>query len=376
MPNVGGPVKLVDPYGCLRRNVPPLPGDTLEQELLGARLLIVDDEEANVQLLRRILDGAGYTSIRSTNDPRAVEGLLSEYDPDLIFLDILMPGMDGHEVLEVIRDRTPERVYRPVLVLTSDHTHDAKRRALSGGAKDFLTKPLSPSEVRLRARNLLETRLLHRKLREHNELLEERVAERTAELEEARLQTLLCLARAAEYRDDDTGEHTKRVGRRCGVIAEALGLDARRVEDIRMAAPLHDVGKIGIPDSILLSPDRLTPEEFEVMMSHCAIGHDLLSGTGVPLLDLAAEIALSHHERWDGKGYPGALSREEIPLSGRIVSVADTYDALTSVRPYKRAWSEEEALEEIEVNAGLRYDPDVVEVFLGVARSGTAVGAR
>ena len=347
----------------------------LEEKLLRARLLIVDDEEANVQLLRRILDGAGYTDVRSTNDPHTVVDLLREYDPDLIFLDILMPGMDGHEVLEAIRVQTPEGAYRPVLVLTSDHTASAKRQALSGGAKDFLTKPLSPSEVRLRARNLLETRFLHLELKRHNERLEERVAERTTELEEARLQTLLRLARAAEYRDDDTGEHTKRVGRRSGVIAEAMGLDPEFVESIRLTAPLHDVGKIGIPDSILLSSERLTPDQVEVMKTHCAIGHALLSGTGVPLLDLAAEIAVSHHERWDGKGYPLGLSGEEIPLSGRIVAVADTYDALTSARPYKKAWRRAEALEEIEANAGLQYDPRVVEVFLGVMKKRVAAGA-
>jgi putative two-component system response regulator len=267
-------------------------------------------------------------------------------------------------------------VYRPVLVLTSDHTPDAKRRALSGGAHDFLTKPLSPSEVRLRARNLLQTRFLHLELQEHNELLEERVAERTAELEEARLQTLLRLAQAAEYRDDDTGEHTKRVGRSSGIIAAAMGLDPERVESFRMAAPLHDVGKIGIPDSILLSCERLTPEQVGIMRTHCAIGHALLSGTGVPLLDLAAEIAISHHERWDGGGYPNGLAGEDIPLSGRIVALADTYDALTSIRPYKEAWSQAEALEEIEANAGLQYDPRVVEVFLGVMRKRVAAGVR
>ncbi len=177
----------------------------LSDQLSQARLLIVDDEEANVQLLRRILEASGYADIRSTNDPRAVEGLVAEVDPDLVLLDLLMPVMNGHEVLRVIRDLTPEHAYRPVLVLTSDHSQDAKRRALSGGAKDFLTKPLSPSEVRLRVQNLLEARFLHQRLAQQNERLEERVQARTAELEQARIQTLQRLARAAEYRDDATG---------------------------------------------------------------------------------------------------------------------------------------------------------------------------
>lgn len=345
----------------------------LERKLTGARLLVVDDEEANVQLLRRILEAGGYTDVRSTNDPRAVPELLSAYAPDLIFLDLLMPGMDGHEVLQAVRDLTPDHDYLPVLVLTSDHTQDAKRRALSGGAKDFLTKPLSPSEVRLRVRNLLETRFLHQELKSHNELLEERVEERTAALEAARMQTLLRLARAAEYRDDATGEHTKRVGRTSAQIARVLGLDETLVETIRLAAPLHDVGKIGIPDSILLSPDRLTPEQLVVMKSHCLIGCNLLAGTDVPLLELAAEIALTHHERWDGLGYPRGLAGEAIPLSGRIVAVADTYDALTSARPYTRAWSRDEALAEIEASAGLQFDPQVVAAFWSTLPARAAV---
>ncbi len=340
------------------------------EDLTEARLLIVDDEEANVQLLRRILDTAGYTRVRSTNDPREVERLVAEYDPDLILLDLLMPDMDGYEVLQVIRAHTPEDVYRPVLVLTSDHTQEAKRRTLSAGAKDFLTKPLSPSEVRVRARNLLETRFLHQALREYNELLEQHVAERTAALEAARIQTLLRLARAAEYRDDDTGEHTRRVGRTSRRIAKALALDDMLIETIGLAAPLHDVGKIGIPDTILLSAEPLTTEQFEVMKTHCAIGYDLLGSTDVPLLQMAAEIALTHHEHWDGNGYPQGLAGEDIPLTGRIVSVADTYDALTSIRPYKPAWTEVEAVVEIEGGAGTRFDPQVVEAFLETLRTG------
>jgi putative two-component system response regulator len=335
----------------------------LDEKLSQAGLLIVDDEEDNVQLLRRILESAGYSNIRSTNDPREVPELLREFEPDLVLLDLLMPGKDGYDVLRELCDDLPETEYRPVLVLTSDHTRDAKRRALSGGAKDFLTKPLSPAEVRLRVRNLLETRFLHRALREHNEHLEERVRKRTASLEEARLQTLHRLARAAEYRDDDTGQHTRRVGLSAARIAHALGWSVRATSKMRLAAPLHDVGKIGIPDSILLSTRKLTAEEFAVMKTHCHIGADLLSSPDVALLGLAAEIALNHHERWDGKGYPNGLAGEDIPLSGRIVAVADTFDALTHSRPYKKAWSVETALQEISRDAGHAFDPAVVAAF-------------
>jgi putative two-component system response regulator len=341
----------------------------LEKKLAQARFLVVDDEEANVQLLRRILEAGGYREIRGTNDPGQVADLVDAFDPDLVFLDLLMPEIDGYEVLQIIRAHTPGDAYRPVLVLTSDHSQKAKRRALSGGAKDFLTKPLSPSEVRLRVRNLLEARFLHQQLQEQNELLEERVEERTAELEEARLQMLMRLARAAEFRDDNTGEHTKRVGRTSSLIAVQLGLDASSIETMRLAAPLHDVGKIGIPDSILLCPQRLSLAQYEVMKTHCVIGSNLLEGTDVPLLELAAEIALCHHERWDGFGYPRGLAGEAIPLSGRIVAVADAWDALTSARPYKHAWTERAALAELERKAGRQFDPQVVEAFQSTRRA-------
>lgn len=355
----------------------------LEEKIRRARILIVDDEADNVLLLRRILEPAGYTNIRETRDPTAVRTILSEFDPDLVLLDLLMPGMDGHEVLAVVREATPPEEYRPVLVLTSDNTRDAKRRALSGGARDYLTKPLSPSEVRSRVRNLLETRVLYRELQHQNVHLEERVRERTLELEAASLHTLLRLARAAEYRDDATGQHTRRVGQAAAQIATELGLDAREVEMLRLAAPLHDVGKIGIPDAILLSDGALTAEEFEIMKTHCIIGADLLSGSDVPLLRMAAEIALTHHERWDGFGYPYGLCGIQIPLSGRIVAVADTFDALTHPRPYKTAWSAEEAFAEVARGAGERFEPTVVEAFEatldGVLRrgreGGTAEGA-
>ncbi len=335
----------------------------LEDKIRRARILIVDDELDNVVLLRRILEPAGYTEIRHTTDPTEVPDLLDEYDPDLVLLDLLMPRMDGHEVLAAVREGAPAGEYRPVLVLTSDSTRDAKRRALSGGARDYLTKPLSPSEVRSRVRNLLETRVLYRELQDQNVHLEERVRERTLELEAASLHTLQRLARAAEYRDDATGQHTRRVGQAAARIAEQLGLERPEVEMLRLAAPLHDVGKIGIPDSILLNDGPLTEVEFEVMKTHCVIGADLLSGSEIPLLKLAAEIALTHHERWDGRGYPHGLSGIQIPLSGRIVAVADTFDALTHPRPYKRAWTPDEAFAEIERGAGDRFEPTVVEAF-------------
>jgi len=335
----------------------------LKQKLLRARILLVDDEDANLKLLSRILEPEGYKRLRTTTDPEEALELFDQLDPDLVLLDLLMPKMDGFEVLKEIRERTPEGTYLPVLILTSDHSQQAKRKGLEGGANDFLTKPLSPTEVRLRVKNLLETRFLHRALQNQNELLEARVRERTRDLESARMETLYRLARAAEYRDDQTGEHTRRVGRASGEIAMALGMSAVEVELIEMVAPLHDVGKIGVPDQILLSPDPLSDEEFEVMKTHTRIGGDLLGGSEFPLLRAAAEVARTHHERWDGAGYPDGLGGSDIPLMGRIVALADTFDALMHQRPYKEAWTLEQTLTEIEESREAHFDPDVVDAF-------------
>lgn len=335
----------------------------MEAQLAHARILVIDDDPANLDLLRRILEPQGYTELHTTADPFKATEIVQELHPDLILLDLWMPGMDGLQLLETLRSRTPPGAYLPILVLTSDSSQDAKRRALASGANDFLTKPLSPAEVRLRVRNLLETRFLHRELEERNQSLERRVRERTQKLEAARLEILHRLARAAEYRDDETGEHTRRVGRASGRIARSLGLPRGETELIEMVAPLHDVGKIAIPDRILISPARLSAEDFDVMKTHTVIGWELLRGSGFPLLDTAALIARSHHEHWDGSGYPDALAGADIPLAGRIVALADTFDALTHARPYKRAWTEAEALAEIIANRTRRFDPDVVDAF-------------
>ena len=338
--------------------------------LRDARSLLVDDHEANVRLLERILLQAGYTNLRRTTDPRQVLPLFAEGQPDLIVLDLHMPHLDGFAVLEQLRPLIPAGTYLPILVLTADITRDAKQRALAMGARDFLTKPLDHAEVLLRIKNLLETRYLHRALRAQNQQLEQRVRERTRSLEAAQMEILERLARAAEYRDDDTGEHIERVGRIAALLARALGLREAEVELVRRAAPLHDVGKIGIPDEVLLKPGKLTAAEFAQMQTHTMIGAKILSGSRFPILQLATEIALTHHERWDGSGYPHGLAREAIPLPGRIVAVVDVFDALTHERPYKSAWPVAAAVAELRRQRGRQFDPSVVTAFLTLEAQG------
>ncbi|HEX9632119.1 MAG TPA: HD domain-containing phosphohydrolase [Gemmatimonadales bacterium] len=342
-----------------------------------ARILIIDDEPPNIAILEHILGSAGYPALVTTTDPRQAVELFREHHPDLILLDLKMPHLDGHELLALFKREIPAETYLPILVLTSDATPDARRRALAGGAQDFLTKPFSPLEVRLRVENLVETRRLHLALASQNAELEERVRERTAQLtrramqlEQARIEILERLARAAEFRDDATGLHTRRVGCVAAQLMDAIGRSSVEVESIERAAPLHDIGKIGIPDSVLLKSGRLNEEEFAVIKTHTVIGGQILSGSDVSLLAVGREIALSHHERWDGTGYPAGLAGDAIPLSGRVVAVADVFDALTHPRPYKPAWTFKDALTEIQDQAGRQFDPDVVRTFATLFREG------
>jgi putative two-component system response regulator len=346
----------------------------MENDVLrGARILIVDDEAANVRLLERLLAAEGCTGAVSVTDPREALDLFTAYEPDVVLLDLHMPHRDGLEVLADLRAATPAAAFVPIVVLTADVTSRAKTAALAGGAADFLVKPLDTAEVLLRIRNLLQMRAMHAALARDNERLEERVRGRTRELEEAQHEILARLARAAEYRDDFTGEHTQRVGSLAARIAGRLGLPAEEVEVIRRAAPLHDVGKIGIPDAILAKPAALTREERELMQRHTLIGADILSGSRFAPLRSAAEIALTHHLRWDGAGYPTDAAGEDIPVSGRIVAVADVFDALLHERPYKHAWPLAAALQEIRLQSGRQFDPAVVEAFLSLSDEPTEV---
>ncbi len=336
-----------------------------DSQLKNAKFLLVDDEQYNLELLETILENAGYQQVRSTTDPRRVLPLFIDYKPDILLLDFRMPDMTGLEVIRQVVPRLPEGSFFPILVITGELAPEVKHDVLKEGAKDFLSKPIDKTEVLLRVRNLLTTRFLYRQLENHNEQLEVTVRRRTQELELAQEEIVDRLGRAAEYRDDETGQHTKRIGRSAAMVAEILGWAPAQVELMRRAAPLHDIGKISIPDRILLKPSRLTEEEFEQMKKHVTIGSKTLTGSRSPLLQLAETIALTHHERWDGSGYL-KLTKQEIPMAGRIVTVTDVFDALTHKRPYKEAWPIDRSREEMSARSGRHFDPQVLEAFFRV----------
>jgi putative two-component system response regulator len=329
-----------------------------------ARIVVVDDDEPTLRVMARMLTRAGYRRVTTTDRPENVAALCDRLSPDLVVLDLHMPQLDGFGVLQQLRRRVrgPDRL--PVIVLTGDDSTEGRRRALGLGARDFVNKPIDAVELLLRIRNQLEARDMQRQLEENSVMLDLRVAERTERLERAHLDMLERLALTAECRDDDTSEHAQRVGRSAALIATEMRLDQRTVDLIRVAAPLHDIGKVAIPDEILHKPGPLTMEEYELMKTHVTVGGRLLGGGKTPALRLASQIALCHHERWDGGGYPFNMAGEDIPLVARIVALADVFDVLTHERPYKGAWPVDKAIAEVERECGAHFDPSVVAAFM------------
>jgi putative two-component system response regulator len=326
------------------------------------RILVADDSPFNVALLTRVLGDWGFENILSTTNSGAVNGLMETWSPDLLMLDLQMPPPDGFQIMRDLAS-TDDPVSVPILVLTADTTIETRRRALSLGATDFTCKPFDFEEVCLRARNMLTVRRAELRLEEQNANLERMVAERTEALGRAHLDMLRHLAIVAEYRDEDTHLHTERVGNTAALLAAALGIDAPQIALIRQAAQLHDIGKVAIPDEILLKPGPLTPEEFDIVKTHTTAGARILAGAESESLKFAETIALTHHERWDGTGYPDGLAGTAIPLISRLVAVADVFDALTHSRPYKDAMPLEAALSEMRRHTGTHFDPAVFAAF-------------
>ncbi len=340
-----------------------------------SRILIVDDEPANLQLLERLLETEGYSNVLAVGDPRDVALLWDAYKPDLLLLDLMMPYLNGFTVMQQLKDdgSIGNGDYVPIMVLTADATSQTLDRALTSGANDFLTKPFDHNEVQLRVRNLLETRALHVALAESNVVLERTVRERTehlskslADLKSSREETIKRSSIACELRDDDTGRHIQRMSRYCGILASAVGLNEAGGGIMEMASQMHDVGKIGIPDAVLMKPGKLDPEERVIMEQHAKIGYGVLSGSDSDLLILAASIALTHHEWVDGGGYPRGLAGHDIPIEGRIAAIADVFDALTNNRVYRPRFPVRKALEIMEADRGTHFDPDLLDMFVKV----------
>lgn len=320
------------------------------------QVVIVDDVQLNVTLLKALVSKLPEAEPVCYTDPlAALAGCLAQ-PPDLLIVDQMMPGLSGIELVERFRQQAPDT---PVLMVTANHETALRHDALQRGVTDFLHKPIDNVEFLARCRNMLALQ----RSRSH---LADEVRRATATIVERERQTIFCLARAAEYRDPETGAHIQRMSNYARAIGARLGLDAADQDLLLQAAPMHDVGKVGTPDAILLKPGRLSPDEFEVMKQHAAIGHQILSVQPSRLLQTAAEIAYTHHEKWDGSGYPRGLAGADIALFGRIVAVADVFDALTSERPYKKAWPLEAACALLREGAGAHFDPACVQAFFDV----------
>ncbi|TMO25312.1 MULTISPECIES: response regulator [Pseudoalteromonas] len=308
-----------------------------------ARILVVDDEPANLKVIREVLANDYRLSFAKSGE-LALQ-LIENEPPKLILLDIMMPDMSGFEVCKVLK-ANPKTAHIPVIFVTALSHEQDESEGFALGAVDYITKPISPAIVRARVKN-------------HLSLVQ------AEQLQLAHIDLIQRLGRAAEYKDTDTGEHIARMSRYSKVLALAYGMSEYEAEQLKQAAPMHDVGKIGIPDSVLLKPGRLNENEYEHMKQHALIGAKILENSTSPLLQLAHKLALEHHEKWDGTGYPYGLKGEEISIEGRIVTIADVFDALTSKRPYKKAWSVEEALDLLKDEAGKHFDPQLVDLFIG-----------
>lgn len=318
-------------------------------------ILVVDDVPANIDVLSEILRPTYQVKV-VTNGVMALKIAMGPQPPDLILLDIMMPGMDGYEVCQRLKNNSLTRHIPVIFVSAMDEVND-ETKGFELGAVDYITKPVSPSIVKARVKT-------HLALFDQNRVLEKKVKERTAELHDTRLQIIHCLGAASEYRDEETGTHISRMSQYSRIIALAAGLPVTEAELLLQAAPMHDVGKIGIPDRILLKPGKLDAEEWEIMKTHTTIGAEIIGSHPSDLLTLAVQVALTHHEKWDGTGYPYGLAGEKIPIHGRIVMLADVFDALTSDRPYKKAWSEATAIQEINDMSGHHFDPQLVLAFM------------
>lgn len=339
------------------------------------QVLIVDDTEINLILFAALVKKLGDCESHSFSDSRAGLAWVQQYVPDLVIVDYMMPEMDGLEFIRLLRE-IPGREAIPVLMITANDQKQIRYRALDIGANDFLTKPVDKVEFLARAKNMLTLNDARKKLADQAAWLAEEVRKATHEVVERERETVIRLSRAAEFRDPETGAHILRVAHFSQIIARGMGLSESDQYLLLEAAPMHDIGKVGIADKILLKPGRLEPEEFEIMKRHATIGYELLQGSSSWVLQAGAEIARGHHEKFDGSGYPQGLKGEDIPIFSRIVAVADVFDALTSERPYKKAWDVEAAVDFLKAGSGSHFDPACVTAFLNAWSDVQEVRAR
>ncbi|MGE0607857.1 MAG: HD-GYP domain-containing protein [Pirellulales bacterium] len=363
-------------------SVADLPAESLlrpRERTTSGKVMIVDDEPIIIAVVQKYLKQSGYGNFITTTEPREALDMIRGQKPDVIVMDVMMPHVSGLNILEVIRgDRNLHHL--PVVMMTASGHDGMKQEAIDLGATDFLTKPIKSTELVPRIRNALVVKAHHDQLAAYSTRLEQEVHLRTAELDRSRQEIIQVLAAAAEYRDQETGNHVLRVGRYAGIIARQLNFSPARVELISQAAILHDVGKIGITDTILHKPGKLTDDEMAVIKQHCRYGQKILQcmpsderpsirpavspQSQSPILRMAAVIAISHHEKWDGTGYPHGLAGEAIPIEGRITAVADVYDALSSRRPYKEPLPPQRCLEMMQKGRGTHFDPQVLDAFV------------
>jgi putative two-component system response regulator len=326
------------------------------------RMMIVEDNRTNLLVLKGILQKFPESEVEAYLDPLEAIARAENETFDLILVDYLMPGLDGRGFITRLRALEHYRNI-PIVMITADGNRQTRIDSITAGATDFLSKPVDPLELRARIGNLLNLRRAQRDLASHARQLSAAVELATRHLSEREEEVIWRLSKALDYRDGETGEHTSRVANVSRLIAEELGFSNEDSRTIYLAAPLHDIGKVAIPDAILMKPGRLTSDEIDQMRLHVPIGEDILSGASSDLVRMAARIAGSHHERWDGTGYPNRTAGEDIPIEGRITAVADVFDALCSSRPYKVAWPLAKAREEIRCGAGSQFDPACVAAF-------------
>jgi len=334
-------------------------------------ILVVDDQPQNIELLEAYLVPQGYEILTAKSGDEAL-GKLSVSSIDLMLLDVMMPGMDGFEVIRRVRQDNAHRLL-PIILVTALRETEDRIKGIEAGCDDFISKPIDKMELLARVRSLLKVKAYNDLLANYRKMLEAEVKRRTEELRQAlervkavSLDTIYRLSMASEYKDEDTGAHIKRVSLYAVAIARRMGLDESIIETILYAAPMHDLGKIGIPDRILTKPAKLDPAEWEIMKGHSVIGGKILKGSEAEYIRMGETIARHHHEKWDGTGYPDGLKGIEIPITCRIAAIADVFDALTSRRPYKKAFLVERSLAIIREGRGNHFDPDVVDAFFAI----------